>query len=107
MNLVKLWEGTGVWNRKKESFRKSGMNQASIGESIGFQVLTLVNKMERLRGAPLQSGIHTSLTRWHEAIVKVQEKRREEVLNALSQRGNHTTNEQVLMKNTSPVLFSE
>lgn len=53
--------------------------------------------MERLRGTLLQSGIHRTLTLWHEAILKVQEKRREEVINALSNRNNasssHLTND--------------
>lgn len=44
--------------------------------------------MERLRGSPLQPGIHRSVAVWHEAVTSVQEKRRDEVVNAITQRHN-------------------
>lgn len=50
------------------------------------QVVTLVGKMERLRGSPLQPGIHRSVAVWQEAVTSVQEKRRDEVVNAITQR---------------------
>ena len=63
-----------------------------------MQVVTLVNKMERLRGSNLQMGIHKSLVTWQEAILQVQERRRKEVINTLSNRSSmpshHFPNEQ-------------
>ena len=35
------------------------------------QVITLIAKMERLREAPLQTGIHTSMTTWHSALTSL------------------------------------
>uniref|UniRef100_A0A0P4W0V5 Uncharacterized protein n=1 Tax=Scylla olivacea TaxID=85551 RepID=A0A0P4W0V5_SCYOL len=52
------------------------------------RVVTLIGKMERLRGSSLQSGIHRSVAQWHEAVTSVQEKRRDEVVNAITQRHN-------------------
>lgn len=69
-----------------------------------LQVVTLIGKMERLRGSSLQSGIHCSVAQWHEAVTSVQEKRRDEVVNAITQRHNplpngHSTSEQGLYRN--------
>ncbi|XP_042206137.1 uncharacterized protein LOC121855285 [Homarus americanus] len=66
------------------------------------RVVTLVGKMERLRGSSLQPGIHRSIAVWLEAVTNVQEKRRDEVVNAITQRHNplpnaHHTSEQDLM----------
>ncbi|XP_053634740.1 uncharacterized protein [Cherax quadricarinatus] len=66
------------------------------------RVVTLVGKMERLRGSPLQPGIHRSVALWLEAVTSVQEKRRDEVVNAITQRHNplpnaHHTSEQDLI----------
>lgn len=58
------------------------------------RVVTLVGKMERLRGSPLQPGIHRSVAVWHEAVTSVQEKRRDEVVNAITQRHNPLPNTQ-------------
>ncbi|XP_068204160.1 uncharacterized protein [Palaemon carinicauda] len=66
------------------------------------RVVTLVGKMERLRGAPLQPGIHRSIVAWQEAVTTVQERRRDEVVNAITQHHNplpnaHHTSEQDLL----------
>lgn len=66
------------------------------------RVVTLVGKMERLRGSPLQPGIHRSIAVWHEAVTTVQERRRDEVVKAITQHHNplpnaHHTSEQDLM----------
>ncbi|KAK7080226.1 hypothetical protein SK128_015763 [Halocaridina rubra] len=66
------------------------------------RVVTLVGKMERLRGSPLQPGIHRSIALWHEAVTTVQERRRDEIVNAITQHRNplpnaHHTSEQDLM----------
>ena len=44
------------------------------------RVVTLLAKMERLRGFPLTPGVHTSLTKWLDCVLCVQERRRKEVL---------------------------
>lgn len=43
------------------------------------RVVTLVAKMERLRGKPMGSDIHATLSVWDDAIRKVQALRQEEV----------------------------
>lgn len=55
--------------------------------------------MERLRGSPLQPGIHRAVGSWLAAVTGVQERRRDEVVNAITQRHNplpgaHNTAEQ-------------
>jgi hypothetical protein len=44
------------------------------------RVVTLLAKMERLRGFPLTPGVHTSLTKWLDCVLSVQDRRRKEVL---------------------------
>ncbi|KAK3867134.1 hypothetical protein Pcinc_027381 [Petrolisthes cinctipes] len=66
------------------------------------RVVTLVDKMERLRGSPLQPGIHRAVGSWLAAVTGVQERRRDEVVNAITQRHNplpgaHNTAEQDLL----------
>ncbi|XP_034245324.1 meiosis-specific coiled-coil domain-containing protein MEIOC-like isoform X2 [Thrips palmi] len=48
------------------------------------RVITLVAKMERLRGAPVHPRIRLSMENWLEAIKKVQTRRREELINSSS-----------------------
>lgn len=66
------------------------------------RVVTLIGKMERLRGSALQAGVHKAITSWHDAITQVQERRRDEVVNAITQRHSpmpnpHHTSEQDLL----------
>ncbi|CAL4084956.1 unnamed protein product, partial [Meganyctiphanes norvegica] len=66
------------------------------------RVVTLIGKMERLRGSALQAGVHNAITAWHDAITQVQERRRDEVVNAITQRHSpmpnaHHTSEQDLL----------
>merc|ERR1719419_710397 len=44
------------------------------------RVVTLLAKMERLRGFPLTPGVHTSLTRWLDCVLIVQDRRRREIV---------------------------
>merc|ERR1719147_143930 len=44
------------------------------------RVVTLLAKMERLRGFPLTPGVHTSLTRWLDCVLTVQDRRRREIV---------------------------
>ncbi|KAK6635734.1 hypothetical protein RUM44_000988 [Polyplax serrata] len=46
------------------------------------RVITLVAKMERLRGENVNGNIHTTMETWLDAIKKVQCRRREELINA-------------------------
>ncbi|KAK3922477.1 Meiosis-specific coiled-coil domain-containing protein MEIOC [Frankliniella fusca] len=48
------------------------------------RVITLIAKMERLRGAPIHPRIRKSMEAWLESIKKVQTKRREELINSSS-----------------------
>ena len=48
--------------------------------NVFFRVVTLLAKMERLRGFPLTPGVHTSLTKWLDCVLCVQDRRRKEVL---------------------------
>lgn len=48
------------------------------------RVITLIAKMERLRGAAIHPRIRVSMESWLEAIKKVQSKRREELINSRS-----------------------
>ena len=43
------------------------------------RVVTLLARMERLRGFPLTPGVHTTLTRWLDCVLGVQERRRREM----------------------------
>lgn len=47
-----------------------------------WQVLTLVGKMERLRGTPVHGNISTTLERHMEAIHLTQARRKDEIINA-------------------------
>lgn len=53
-----------------------------------MQVITLVAKMEKLRGEPVQSNIHSALDMWMEGIRKVQARRKEEIINATNRHRN-------------------
>jgi hypothetical protein len=44
------------------------------------RVVTLLAKMERLRGFPLTPGVHTTLTKWLDCVLTVQDKRRKEIV---------------------------
>merc|ERR1719500_1961191 len=44
------------------------------------RVVTLLAKMERLRGFPLTPGVHTNLTRWLDRVLIVQDRRRREIV---------------------------
>merc|ERR1719500_331802 len=44
------------------------------------RVVTLLAKMERLRGFPLTPGVHTSLTKWLDRVLIVQDRRRREIV---------------------------
>jgi len=44
------------------------------------RVVTLLAKMERLRGFPLTPGVHTVLTSWLDCVLGVQDKRRQEIV---------------------------
>jgi len=44
------------------------------------RVVTLLAKMERLRGFPLTPGVHTTLTKWLDCVLIVQDKRRKEIV---------------------------
>ena len=44
--------------------------------------------MERLRGCKWQQGIFKPLTTWREAVTDVQERRRDEVVNAITHRNS-------------------
>ena len=44
------------------------------------RVVTLLAKMEKLRGFPLSPGVHTSLTKWLDWVLIVQDRRRKEML---------------------------
>ncbi|XP_047098911.1 uncharacterized protein LOC124713552 [Schistocerca piceifrons] len=46
------------------------------------RVITLIAKMERLRGEAVHSNIHASMEAWLEAIKKVQSRRRDEIINS-------------------------
>ncbi|XP_064643556.1 uncharacterized protein LOC135497655 [Lineus longissimus] len=52
------------------------------------RVITLINKMERLRDEPLHSNIHSAMERWIEGIRKVQARRKEEIVNATNRHRN-------------------
>ena len=44
------------------------------------RVVTLLAKMEKLRGFPLTPGVHTTLTKWLDWVLIVQDRRRKEML---------------------------
>ena len=44
------------------------------------RVVTLLAKMEKLRGFPLTPGVHTTLTLWLDCVLMVQERRRREMM---------------------------
>jgi hypothetical protein len=45
------------------------------------RVVTLISRMERLRGLPLNPGIHVSMEAWVDKVMSVQDRRREEIVN--------------------------
>ena len=47
------------------------------------RVVTLLAKMEKLRGFPLTPGVHTTLTKWLDWVLIVQDRRRKEMLGLL------------------------
>ena len=53
-----------------------------------LQILTLVDKMEKLRNFVLHPHIHSALERWLEGIRKVQDLRKEEIVNATNRHRN-------------------
>ncbi|KAK3105433.1 hypothetical protein FSP39_025152 [Pinctada imbricata] len=52
------------------------------------RIVTLVDKMEKLRNFTLHPNIHSSLERWLEGIRKVQARRKEEIINATNRQRN-------------------
>ncbi|XP_022323204.2 uncharacterized protein LOC111124544 isoform X2 [Crassostrea virginica] len=52
------------------------------------RILTLVDKMEKLRNFVLHPHIHSALERWLEGIRKVQARRKEEIVNATNRHRN-------------------
>lgn len=52
------------------------------------RIITLVEKMEKLRGMNIHPSIHSSLERWLEGIRKVQARRKEEIVNAANRHRN-------------------
>ena len=44
------------------------------------RVVTLLARMEKLRGFPLTPGVHTALTRWLDCVLLVQDRRRREIV---------------------------
>ncbi|KAJ9595896.1 hypothetical protein L9F63_012915, partial [Diploptera punctata] len=52
------------------------------------RVITLIAKMERLRGEPVNPQIHVSMEAWLDAIKKVQARRRDEIVNSTNRHHN-------------------
>lgn len=52
------------------------------------QVLTLMQKMEKLRNESLHANIHSAMETWMEGIRKVQARRKEEIVNATNRHRN-------------------
>ena len=52
------------------------------------QVLTLILKMEKLRGEVMHANIHSTMDTWMEGIRKVQARRKEEIINATNRHRN-------------------
>ncbi|XP_061181207.1 meiosis-specific coiled-coil domain-containing protein MEIOC-like [Saccostrea echinata] len=52
------------------------------------RIITLVDKMEKLRNFVLHPNIHSALERWLEGIRKVQARRKEEIVNATNRHRN-------------------
>ena len=48
------------------------------------RVVTLLSKMEKLRGFPLTPGVHTTLTLWLDCVLMVQERRRKEMISMVN-----------------------
>jgi len=59
------------------------------------RVVTLLSKMEKLRGFPLTPGVHTTLTLWLDCILVVQEGRRKEMMGMMV---NNTSKEEDLLQ---------
>lgn len=57
-------------------------------EYFYLQIITLVDKMEKLRDFVLHPHIHSALERWLEGIRKVQARRKEEIVNATNRHRN-------------------
>lgn len=55
---------------------------------MNIQIITLVDKMEKLRDFVLHPHIHSALERWLEGIRKVQARRKEEIVNATNRHRN-------------------
>lgn len=54
------------------------------------KVITLIAKMEQLRGVEVHPNIHTSMEKWLEAIRNVQGRRRDEIINATNRHRSAT-----------------
>ncbi|WAR04508.1 MEIOC-like protein, partial [Mya arenaria] len=54
-------------------------------------IITLVEKMERLRELNIHPSVHSALERWLEGIRKVQARRKEEIVNAANRHRNGST----------------
>ncbi|XP_060566451.1 uncharacterized protein LOC132725266 isoform X2 [Ruditapes philippinarum] len=52
------------------------------------RIITLIEKMEKLRDMNIHPSIHSSLERWLEAIRKVQARRKEEIVNSANRHRN-------------------
>lgn len=53
-----------------------------------LQIITLIEKMEKLRDLNIHPNIHSALERWLEGIRKVQARRKEEIVNAANRHRN-------------------
>jgi hypothetical protein len=51
-------------------------------------VITLIAKMEQLRGEAVNGQIHASMETWLDSIKKVQARRRDEIINSTNRRYN-------------------
>lgn len=56
--------------------------------SYNKQVITLIAKMERLRGEAVNPQIHLSMEAWLDSIKKVQARRRDEIINSTNRHHN-------------------
>ena len=61
---------------------------AQVGLIFSIQVLTLMQKMEKLRNENLHANIHSAMETWMEGIRKVQARRKEEIVNATNRHRN-------------------
>ena len=75
------------------------------------RILTLIDKMEKLRSITVHANIHSAMERWLEGIRKVQARRKEEIVNATNRHRNggprHQEDKDVLALSASIGELSE